>query len=76
MRPQDENVERARRDAGLCFSCRHARVIQSSRGSTFYLCRKSETDQRFARYPRLPVTRCEGFETSPTDFDRERATAD
>lgn len=48
--------------AGLCRTCRHARIITSARGSTFYLCRLSETDPRFAKYPALPVVRCAGFE--------------
>lgn len=46
---------------GLCRTCVHARVIQSARGSTFYLCRLSETDPRFDKYPRLPVVRCNGY---------------
>ena len=48
---------------GLCAHCRHARVIQTPRGSTFHLCRQSEVDARFPKYPRLPVTRCPGFES-------------
>lgn len=47
---------------GLCADCRYARVVQSSRNSTFYLCRRSEVDPRYARYPRLPVLRCTGYE--------------
>ena len=47
---------------GLCRTCEHARIIQSARGSKFYLCRLSETDSRFAKYPRLPVLRCGGYE--------------
>lgn len=39
--------------------CVHCRVI-SARRSTFYLCQRSFTDQRFPRYPRLPVVRCLG----------------
>ena len=46
---------------GLCRTCRHARVITTPRGSTFYLCRLSETDPRFAKYPRLPVIQCAGY---------------
>ena len=46
---------------GLCRTCRHARSITSPRGSTFYLCRLSETDARFAKYPRLPVMQCAGY---------------
>lgn len=46
---------------GLCESCEHARPIESARGSTFWLCRLSETDARFPKYPRLPVLRCAGY---------------
>jgi hypothetical protein len=47
---------------GLCGTCMHARVIPSDRGAQFVLCEKSRTDPRFARYPRLPVLRCAGYE--------------
>jgi hypothetical protein len=50
---------------GLCGRCRYARVVQSRRGSTFYLCGRARTDPRFPRYPVLPVLRCAGFETDP-----------
>jgi hypothetical protein len=46
---------------GLCATCRHVRVVQSTR-STFYLCRLSEVDTRFAKYPRLPVVECAGYD--------------
>ena len=51
------------RDLGvwLCAQCRHAEVLTSARGSTFYLCRLSFVDSRFARYPTLPVTSCSGY---------------
>ena len=53
--------------AGLCASCRFAEIVISSRGSTFYLCRLSETDSAFRRYPVLPVRQCSGYEpVSPT----------
>jgi hypothetical protein len=48
--------------AGLCADCVHARPITSARGSTFWLCGRSADDPRFAKYPRLPVLRCSGFE--------------
>jgi len=35
--------------------------VDSARGSVFLLCLKSVTDGRFAKYPALPVRRCEGF---------------
>jgi hypothetical protein len=58
------NLAGLRDPIGLCATCRHARVIQSAHGSTFYLCRLSETDPRFPKYPRLPVLRCSGFEST------------
>jgi hypothetical protein len=51
--------------AGLCGSCVHARTIVSSHGSTFYLCRLSEVDPGFPRYPRLPVLECRGYDRAP-----------
>jgi non-heme chloroperoxidase len=55
---------------GLCASCVHAQRIESSKGSTFVLCRLSYTDARFARYPRLPVLACDGY--VPESLDREK----
>lgn len=53
---------------GLCGRCRHARIVESHRGSRFWLCRRSETDAEYPRYPRLPVLECAGFEAgSPTE---------
>ena len=52
---------------GLCATCRHVRMVQSSHGGTFYLCQKSEFDARFAKYPRLPVLRCAGYAPSVED---------
>jgi hypothetical protein len=49
--------------AGLCNACRHQQVVTTTRGSAFSLCRRSrEEPERFARYPRIPVTACPGFE--------------
>jgi hypothetical protein len=60
--PKEERWSREDFDpVGLCRACVHARVIVSARGSTFYLCRLSETDPRFDKYPRLPVVRCSGY---------------
>jgi hypothetical protein len=53
-------TEQAR--AGLCAGCQHARRIESSRGSIFYLCLRAEYDPAFKKYPQLPVRSCEGFE--------------
>ena len=48
--------------AGLCAACAHARTVTSARGSTFWRCALYERDPRFAKYPRLPVLACGGFE--------------
>jgi len=48
--------------AGLCGQCRHARTITNRRGSTFLLCELSMEDDRFPRYPPLPVLRCIGYD--------------
>jgi hypothetical protein len=40
----------------------HARVVESRRGSRFWLCSRSRTDPRFPRYPPLPVVRCIGYD--------------
>jgi hypothetical protein len=55
--------------AGLCASCEHARIIESSKGATFIRCELSFSDPRFARYPRLPVVHCEGY-ASRAGFER------
>ena len=53
--------------AGLCARCANVKIVDSARGSRFYLCLLSATDPRFPKYPRLPVLRCSGF----TPVDRE-----
>jgi hypothetical protein len=57
-------------EAGLCGSCRFSRWIENRRGSRFLLCRLSETDGRFRKYPALPVLRCDGYEKAAAS-DRE-----
>src|SRR5258706_10560119 len=57
-------------DAGLCSRCRHARRIESDRGSVFIMCQYSGVDPSFPKYPRLPVISCAAYspanESSPT----------
>jgi hypothetical protein len=57
---------------GLCASCVHVQHVTSSRGSEFYLCRRSLTDPRYPRYPVLPVVQCAGYEpaAAPPTEDR------
>ncbi len=47
---------------GLCANCSFMRLIESARGSTFYLCGRSATDENYPKYPRLPVIQCRGYE--------------
>ena len=60
--------------AGLCSNCRHAQLIESSKGSVFLLCELSKTDPRFPKYPRLPILACSGYqprdEQHPAQFGR------
>jgi len=58
MLPPSSESERV----GLCFSCQHARIVRTDRGSAFYQCQLSATDLRYPKYPRLPVFTCPGFE--------------
>jgi hypothetical protein len=37
-------------------------VVNNTRGSRFSLCERSKTDDRYPRYPRVPVAECPGFE--------------
>ena len=48
--------------AGLCDSCVHQKLIRSGRGSVFSMCLRSKTDERFPKYPRIPVESCPGYE--------------
>ena len=48
---------------GLCSGCAHQRVISNTRGSVFSLCERGlPGEPGYAKYPRLPVLRCAGFE--------------
>ena len=51
---------------GLCSNCVHARPIESAKGSQFLLCQLSQSDPRFAKYPRLPVLSCSGYQKTPS----------
>ena len=59
-------------ERGLCAGCAHARVVTSARGAAFVLCGLSRTDERFAKYPRLPVLACTGYEASEPTQGHQR----
>ena len=54
--------ERSEQTVGLCAECQFVRRVVSDRGSIFYFCERSVTDERFPKYPRLPVLSCVGYE--------------
>jgi hypothetical protein len=56
--------------AGLCDTCKHQKVVKSGRGSVFSMCLLHKTDDRFPKYPRLPVESCAGYE--PRDISASR----
>jgi hypothetical protein len=45
----------------MCGDCRHALVKETHRGTAYLRCGRAAWDDRLVRYPRLPVTECEGF---------------
>jgi hypothetical protein len=57
---------------GLCADCEFMRRIASDRGSTFYRCERSASDPSFAKYPRLPVLQCAGYEPLRPEGRRTR----
>jgi len=40
------------------------RILESDKGSRFFLCELSKEDGRFSKYPPQPVLRCAGFEAA------------
>ena len=70
MKVSEGKKERLQSGVGLCTDCRFMRQITSDRGSIFYLCERSATDERFPKYPRLPVLRCMGYEPLSAERDR------
>jgi hypothetical protein len=46
----------------LCQTCRHVREVVTPKGSRFLLCRLSQSDPAYPRYPPQPVVRCAGHE--------------
>jgi hypothetical protein len=45
----------------LCETCSLMREVVTPKGSRFLLCTMSMTDSRYAKYPRQPIVRCEGY---------------
>ncbi len=56
--------------AGLCETCFNVKVIESRKGSRFYLCRLAAVDPAFPKYPRTPVLRCRGYVEGEGEIER------
>ena len=57
----------------LCETCAWVREVVTPKGSRFLLCRLSQTDPAYPKYPLQPVTRCDGYrdkETSKEAIER------
>jgi hypothetical protein len=63
-RPSDDAWLRIGVEPGLCRACRHAKLNETRRGTVYLRCTRAEWDTTLARYPRLPVTGCAGFDQS------------
>lgn len=61
MTPEDRREAQILHEAGLCGTCSYRRSVTSAKGSVFVRCGLSETDERFPKFPRLPVLACSGF---------------
>jgi hypothetical protein len=61
-RPSDAAWPNLGAPPGLCQTCRHAKLNQTRRGTTYLRCTRAEWDPTLTRYPRLPVTECAGFD--------------
>jgi hypothetical protein len=61
-RPPDAAWLKLDAEPGLCGACRHAKLNETRRGTAYLRCTRAAWDSTLSRYPRLPVTQCEGYE--------------
>jgi hypothetical protein len=52
---------------GQCSICAFAAVQGSARGSRFWRCLRADSEERFLRYPPLPVVDCPGYSERGAD---------
>ena len=64
-----EGGERVEDRVGLCARCMHARRVEAPR-ALYWMCRRSLTDPRYDKYPRLPMRVCDGFEPGSDEAPR------
>lgn len=58
-------------NASQCANCGQVRVIETPKGSVFYLCKRSEFDHLFPKYPPQPVLGCSGWQPTSGSADRD-----
>jgi hypothetical protein len=46
----------------LCETCRFCKEVVTPKGSRFLLCRLSQSNPNFPKYPPQPVLQCSGHE--------------
>ena len=51
----------------LCETCASMREVITPKGSRFLLCRLSQTDPAYPKYPPQPVVRCAGYQQKDTN---------
>ena len=52
--------------SSLCETCARMRAVVTPKGSRFLLCRLSQTDPAYPKYPPQPVVRCDGYQEKET----------
>ena len=55
--------------AGLCELCSYAQLNNTRRGTVYLRCLLAARDERYPKYPRLPVLSCAGFTARPAMVD-------
>jgi hypothetical protein len=60
--PENSKTSISASRVGLCTDCTYAQQIETRRGATFHRCERSAGDQRFPKYPNLPVVQCSGHQ--------------
>lgn len=55
---------------GICAACKHVRELETKIGATIYMCQLAAKDERFRKFPPLPLLACPGYEKA---VDKEAA---
>ncbi len=58
----DSSMQRRAMTRSFCETCAWMREVVTPKGSRFILCRLSQTDPNYPKYPPQPVVRCDGYQ--------------